>query len=139
MLFLVQLRNVKEEKEDASTLLIDDIIIDNSIRQGMNNETRIIPVTIYEAERAKVKIEAQVEVGNIVEEVLKYNIKSGTDQIITVKVPIIEDREKIESEYTIPKSLDLKNAYSMGLRRRLFLEQLKENANLQWVNMNYKL
>lgn len=135
-LLLVQLKNRKDDKEEDNALLIDDIIIENSIRQGMANNPKAIPIAMLGV--GKMRIEGEGEVGEIVEQVLNYNIKAGNEHIVTVKVPLLENTEEVE-QYDLPKGLNLKSSYSMGLRRRLFLERLKMGGSLEWVNVNYTL
>jgi hypothetical protein len=135
-LFLVQLKNKKEEKQEENALLLDDIIIENSIRQGMTNNSKVLPIAVLGIEKVNVKIEAQAEIGEIVEQVLNYNIKLGNEHISTVNVPLLEIKDEV---INIPKGLNLKSNYSMGLRRRLFFEQLKINKEFEWVNVNYTL
>ena len=138
-LFLAQIKNKKEEEKEENALLIDDIIIRNAIRQKMTNSSKVIPITMLGIEKVNVNIEAQAEIGEIVEQVLNYNIKSENEHILTVKVALLENIDELTQLYTIPKGLNLKNNYSTGLKRRLFFEQLNVNKELEWVNINYTL
>ena len=133
-LYIVQLANKQEDKESASALMTEELIIKNAVKHGKTNG------------KIKEQIEgfkypnANAEIGYITSLVLLHGIKAGKEHKISVSIPILENITKILRDYgDIVQGLDLHLKYSIGLQRKIILEQLKLNVNLEWVNINYSV
>jgi len=138
-LYLVQAANkVEEKKSEFNAMLTDEIIIKNCIKQGQKNDLKTIPISVVGPEKAKSLITCFAELGSIVEQAIFQQLLVSKEHAVLVK-----PGEKFDwniKDAKLSTDLDLKISYSLGLRRRLVLEQLKlDGKNLEWVNINYAL
>lgn len=134
-LFLVELANRKEEKTDASMMLTEELIVKNGVAKGLANQPKTLPVAVKVDSRTQAKVSAFVELGDITEQVLQHAVREGKEHSLGVFIPVLAGVNCGE----LPQGIDLKMACSLGLRRRLVLEQLKMGKELELVNVNYTL
>ena len=136
-LFLVELMNKKEDKAETNALLTEELLVKNCAKEGLANRAKVVSIEVKAGARAKAKIVAAAEVGDIAEQVLQHTVKGGKEHCLLVRVPC---SAVLTQEYAeAPQGIGLRVGCSLGLRRRLVLEQLKVDKELEWVNINYTL
>jgi hypothetical protein len=133
-LFLVQMANSVDDKEGVNALLTEELVIKNAAKQGLTNNKVKAEIAL----KAKKQIAAFSEVGDIATLVINHAIKGGKDHKVLLKIPPFANYGQVMKEYDdLPASISLKNEYSLGLQRRLLLEQVKTGEKTEWINLNY--
>ena len=137
-LFLLQLANKAEEKSGVSAMLTDDVIIKNAIKQGTKNDKAEVPIEILPKMPGLAHIHAVAEIGMITQLLVHHTIKGAKEHKVMLRIPFKANYAAVAREYgNVPQGLDLRRNSSLGLQRKLVLEQLKLTHEPEFVNINY--